>query len=35
MREKLSIMNHVEAGKKHVADLLVSKRETKYDLITF
>jgi hypothetical protein len=32
---KVSIMNHVEAGKKHVADLLVSKKETEYDLITF
>jgi len=35
MREKVSIMNHVEAGKKHVADLLVSKKETEHDLITF
>jgi hypothetical protein len=25
--EKVSIMNHVEAGKKHVADLLVSERD--------
>lgn len=33
--EKVSIMNHVEAGKKHVADLLVSEKATKYEFIAF
>jgi hypothetical protein len=32
---KVSIMNHVEAGKKHVADLLVSEKDIGYEIITF
>jgi hypothetical protein len=32
--EKVSIMNHVEAGKKHVADLLVSEKDTDDAVIT-
>jgi hypothetical protein len=33
--EKVSIMNHVEAEKKHVADLLVSEKDRDDEVITF
>jgi hypothetical protein len=32
---KVSIMNHVEAGKKHVADLLVSEKDGECEYISF
>jgi hypothetical protein len=35
MGRKVSIMNHVEAGKKHVADLLGSEKDIEDEVITF
>jgi hypothetical protein len=32
---KVSIMNHVEAGKKHFADLLGSEKDIDNEIITF
>jgi hypothetical protein len=33
--KKVSIMNHVEAGKKHVADLWGSEKDIENEVITF
>jgi hypothetical protein len=35
MGGEVSIMIHVEAGKKHVADLLVSEKDIEDEVMTF